>query len=162
MSARRISLNISHAQVEESSSRVSSAPKSHKIQKTDHSSLRHLGSHWPRTNLLSGSSLLRSLLVLPCRRTGSNSLLLRCPQVAQIPYQVPHGTSSLRRSSLHPACNTSQLPLLGYRRIHIPEVYQNKVLRMVVKTELPDQLWVGFGTGLKHTVHLLRVHVGQC
>jgi hypothetical protein len=82
--------------------------------------------------------------------------------VAQVPHQVPHGTSSLRRSGFHPPSNTAQLSLLGYRRIRLPEVPQNELLWMVVEIELPDQLWVGFGTGIKHIVHLLRVHTGQC
>lgn len=128
---------------------------------TDRFSFRHLGSHRSCTNLLSRSSVLRALLVLSRRHNSPHNLLFRRPQMAQIPHQVPHGTFALWRSSLHPPSNTAQLSLLGYRRICVPEVYQDKILRMVVTIELPDQLWVGLGTGIEHTLHLLCVYNGQ-
>jgi hypothetical protein len=128
---------------------------------TDLYSFRHLGSYWPSKNLLTRSSLLRPLLVLPRRRSNPSNLLLCSTKMAQIPHQVLDGTAALWRSRFDSPCNTTQLPLMGYRRFRVPEVHQDKVLRMVVETKLPDQLWIRSWTGTKHAIHLLRLHIRQ-
>jgi len=107
------------------------------VDLTDIFSFCDLGSHWPSANLLTRTDLLWALHFLRRGRSGPNHILLRRPKISKISNQVPHGTLAFRRSCLNPPSDTSQLPFLGCRWLHIPEGHPTEVLRLVVKTELP-------------------------
>lgn len=121
-----------------------------------------MGFDWTCSHLLARSNLFRTFLVLRPRRHPPSHFLARRKEMAQVANKVPDGTTHPRWCRIHSTSNTTQLPLLGYRRVHFPETDPAEVLRLVVKTQLPDKRWTRFGTRFEHFVHFLCLHDERC